>query len=121
MAAVDIPVTETTVTGVNPGTGRVTAVATVDGLSFANDGKTVLEVVATGAVVVTVVTPGTVEGQAVGDVASGTLAAADRRIMGPFNPANFNQPRSHADATLAGKVQVKCDTVNATLKAYSID
>jgi hypothetical protein len=101
MARTDIARTDISRAGVNPaGTA-----GQVDGHMFTNTGKEFVEVsnADASARTVTFVTPRTVEGLAITDLAL-SVPAGGRLIVGPFPPETFSQPRSvGADA---GKVYI---------------
>lgn len=89
MARTNLAVQEIARSGLTP---SFTA-AEADGHSVSNDGRTFIEVKNTnaGAIDVTIVTPGTVDGLAVGDrVVEIPLTVGDKMI-GPFTPSVYNQ------------------------------
>lgn len=61
--------------------------------TFANDGRTYIDVNNGGAtsLTVTIVTPATVDGLAIDD-RTVTIAAGQRRVIGPFPKATYNHP-----------------------------
>jgi hypothetical protein len=81
--------------------------ANADGHAIANDGSTMLHVKTVGtACTVTVVTPGTVDGQAIADrtIALGTNT---ERMIGPFPPRTYNQDGAvHVDFSAVTAVTV---------------
>jgi hypothetical protein len=93
MPRVDLPLTEITRAGVAPG-AEVTADPANDH-SFANDGRVFLLARNSGAGshTVTIVTPGTVDEQAIADVGIAIPAGASRYI-GPFPPSIYGSPVS---------------------------
>ena len=107
----NIPVTRLTAAGADP--AEITPVA-ADDLSFINDGQTFLEIRNQGAAAdtVTIITPATVEGLAVADVAITVANDATPAHAGPFPPAIFNQPD--------GTVHVDVTTANCRFRAYSL-
>lgn len=58
-----------------------------------------------GAITATVVTPGTVQGQPIGDVAI-VVDAGERRIAGPFPRQHFAGPDGRADLTWSAPASV---------------
>jgi len=84
-----------------------TAADTTDGNSFPNDGRTFIRVVndTAGAVVVTIQTPGEVDGQAIGDRTVSLTATTGDKMIGPFPPAYYNQ----SDGSVYVDVDDACD------------
>jgi hypothetical protein len=69
------------------------AAANVDGSYIPNDGRMMLEVKNTGSqITVTVETPGTVDGLAVGDLVVIVPATSGDKMIGPFPTDIYNQP-----------------------------
>ena len=69
------------------------AAVVADGHKFSNDGRTFLWLIGgTANCIITVQTPGTVDGLAIDDVAYDIpLGAANWAVMGPFPPSVYNQ------------------------------
>ncbi len=66
--------------------------APVDGHSFQNSGREVIHVKTTSTpCTVTIQTPGTVDGQAIGD-RTVVIAGTSERLIGPFPAGTYNQP-----------------------------
>lgn len=65
-----------------------------DTFTFPNDGETFLHVKKTGAgsCNVTVVTPGTVDGNAIADLVVSIPASTGDKMIGPFRPEIYNDP-----------------------------
>lgn len=93
MVATNLPVRNILPTGLVE--AAKTSLDTVNGMSFANDGKNVfLEVQnahASNATTVTFTTPGTVKGQAIADVTR-TVAAVTTQRFGPFDKTLYGDP-----------------------------
>lgn len=70
------------------------SLTTTDTYTFPNDGKTFLHAKKSGAgaCTLTVVTPGTVDGLAVADLAVTVPATTGDRMIGPFRPEMYNDP-----------------------------
>lgn len=85
--------------------GVVTAMvaAAGGGDSFANTGDQIFEVNngSGGSITVTIVTPATVGGRAVADVAA-AVPAGQRWRFGPFDPALFNDATGSVQVTYSG-------------------
>jgi len=98
--------------GINPSFGA----AETDGNSWRNTGREFLHVKnGATAVVVTVVTPRTVDGQAVTS-RTVTVPASAERMIGPFPPSIFNQGGSAGDV-----VHVNYDDVtNVTVGVFRV-
>ncbi|CAK0773875.1 conserved hypothetical protein [Gammaproteobacteria bacterium] len=89
MSLTTITVQQIVRTGLTP----VLAAANTDGSYVANDGRMWLEVANTGAeMTVTVETPNTVDGLAIGDLAVVIPATTGKKHIGPFPPGTYNQP-----------------------------
>jgi hypothetical protein len=88
----------------------------VDGHMFSNDGKKIVELVATGAVTVVFPTPAAAGGLAVADPQH-VFAAAGRRLAGPFPPNLFNQGGANANKMY---IDFTGTPANVTLKVYEI-
>ena len=73
------------------------------GDQFLNDGRTICYFKNTNATTrtVTIATSGTVEGIAIADIAV-TVAQNEERIIGPFNPAYFNDSSGYIQLTYSG-------------------
>lgn len=114
MARTALTVTPITRTG----TAATLTAANVDGHSVANNGRSIYIEVnngGAGAITVTVQTPQQVNGLAVAELAV-TLNAGERKKIGPFPKATFDQ--SGADA---GKVFVDfSDVTSVTCGAFQI-
>lgn len=112
MPRTDLPLTDLSRAGVAPGAevnGDVT-----NNHEFSNNGRVFLLVRNSDASVartVTIVTPGTVDGQAVADIAISVPATVSRYI-GPFPEGIYN--------VAGGVVQVNVDHANLRLTAYRL-
>ena len=84
------------------------AAANADGSYVPNDGRTFLQVKngSAGAVTVTVETPGTVDGLAIGDLAVVVPLTVGDKIIGPFPPDTYNQPDGTIKATFSAVASV---------------
>mgnify|MGYP001566003466 FL=1 len=114
MARVNIPVTTITRDGVAP-PSQVSSVAADDHVIDGNDGRVFLEVEnvdAASAHTVTVLTPGTVAGLAIADLAV-SVPLSSIRWIGPFPTTVFNQ-------TGTDDVHVDIATANLRFRAYKI-
>ena len=92
MVRVDLPVQTTAKTGV---VLSYVAADAANGHSFTNTAENVVLHVKNaggGDTTLTFITPGTVEGQAIGDYAV-VVSAGTEEIIGPFNNANFGVSR----------------------------
>ena len=119
MAQTTIPITTIDRTGDDPLAGGTVLTHATDGLLFQNDGQTFLYVVNVnvGAVILTFVSPQTVAGLPVGDLAF-TIPATSTRIVGPFPRDTFNI-QSGGDL---GQVQATTDGngTDITVHAYRL-
>ncbi len=90
MARTALAVQTPTTAGLNP----VYSAANVDGHSIANDGATILIAKNAGAspCVITEVAPGKFAGLELTDPTVTVPITTGERILGPWNPAAFNQP-----------------------------
>lgn len=112
MARTDLTPTALTTAGVAP-----SAVAgTVDGHKVTNHGDIILVLKNTGAGAhtVTIPTPGTVEGEAIGDKMI-SLAAAQVKYVSELTPEHFNQ--SGADA---GKIYLDFDATQSEVTVIAL-
>ena len=92
MGRTNLPVTD--IIRTSPGNpGVLVAGDDTDNHDFVNDGRTIICVLKTGgAGILTFITPGTVEGLAIADLAVTPATHATRIVMiGPFPPGVFNQ------------------------------
>ena len=113
--------TTMTVTTIRRSGGGVTdtLTAAINGQKFSNNGKVFVEVdnAYTGTITATFVLPGTVDGQAIPDLAI-PVGAGVTKFVGPFPPAFYNQP-SGADQ---GKVYIEWSSVTSvTVGAFTLD
>lgn len=103
------------------GTELTFSAATAGGEAFDNSGQNVLLVVnngSAGAVVVTIETPGTVDGAAIADK-TGSVAAGEIAVFGPFPKAAYNQ--ADGDTGLSEAVRITTDTqTSITLAALRV-
>lgn len=109
MARVDVPVTRTKPTGVNP--AAVSGDST-NGHEFTNDGLTLLEVTGTGAgATVTIVSAAQLAGLDVDDIEE-AIAAGEVWHFGPLESGVFN--------AAGGKVHVDLSADDVELRAFSV-
>ena len=116
MPRVDIPVVITdrsatpTIIGAN---GSETAGDATNEMEFVNDGKTLLLMRNSGATLRNweLVTQASPDGHSI-PVRTGTLAAGDHKVLGPFAPGLYN------DST--GKVQINIDHLEVEFQAISL-
>lgn len=83
-----------------------TAIASTDNYKFVNDGKTVLHFKKTGAgaATITVVTPGTVDGQAVADKTFSVPATTGDKFAGPWPRDIYNDSAGKVEFTTSDGV-----------------
>lgn len=117
MARTELSLQTTVRTGLNPSY----AGATADGEGIDNTSQRVMLHVKNaggGAVVVTLDTPGTVDGLAIPSLAV-TVPAGEERFIGPFPRNVYNQDDSAGDTGLAEAVFIDTDTqTGITLGAF---
>lgn len=82
----------------------------LSGAQFANEGRTILHVKNAGSatsIILTIDTPGTVDGLAIGQ-RSVTVVAATEEFIGPFQPGVYNQSTDvvHVDFDTAGTATI---------------
>jgi len=93
---------------VRTGLSQALAAANADGSYVPNDGRTFLRVKNADAspITVTIETPGTVDGLAIGDLAVVIPATTGDKLIGPFPPDTYNQPDGTIKATFSAVASV---------------
>jgi len=105
-----IPITDVTRTGTTQPSQTSGDASNNHYLAY-NDGRVMLELTAaSGTVVYTIITPGTVDGLAVSDLTVSVTTTP--KVVGPLPPAVYNQ----ADGT----VNIDVDSANGRARAYRL-
>ena len=119
MPTTDIPVTDVTRNGVDHGADATEIAGDIaNDHSMSNTGKEFISVRNSGASVrtVTLVTPGTVDGEAIADRTVSIAASATGKLIGPFPVAIYN----NVGAVDKNKITVKVDHAELMLLAFRV-